>query len=251
MNKVKVIYAIGLGPGAVDLIVPRARNVIESCDVIAGYSAYLKQFPELFNDKTIISNGMRGEVERCRQALDATLAGHRVAVVSSGDAGIYGMAGLLLELTEEAPYFGIEVETVPGITAASAAGALLGAPLMNDFCVISLSDLLTPAEVIRRRLRVAAVADMVTVLYNPASTRRRRLIQDAVALFLAERGHSCPVGIIHEAARPEQRTMIVPLGEFPCDDIDMNTLVVIGNSSTVIRRGRLYTRRGYQDKYQV
>jgi len=250
MSENKIIYAVGLGPGSDDFIAPKAKDVIAACDVIAGYTTYLKQFPDLFDGKTIIGNGMRGELERCRLALDATLQGHRVAVISSGDAGIYGMAGLLLELTEQPVYAGIQVEVIPGITAATAAAALLGAPLMNDFCVISLSALMTPTEVIRHRLQAIAEADLVTVLYNPASTRRRELIREAVTFFIASRSGECPAGIIHEATRPEERTMIVKLQDFPFDDIDMNTLVIIGNSATVERNGKLYTRRGYLEKYE-
>ncbi|MDD3118829.1 MAG: precorrin-3B C(17)-methyltransferase [Victivallales bacterium] len=245
MNKPGIIYAIGLGPGLPALLTPAAREAITACDVIAGYTTYLRQFPELFAGKKLIGNGMRGEMERCRRALNATLAGHTVGVVSSGDAGIYGMAGLLLELTEHPPYTDIEVVTIPGLTAAVAAAAILGAPLMNDFCVISLSDLMTPANLIRKRLHAAAAADLVTALYNPASTRRRALIREAVAIFTAARGNHGLAGIVHAAARPEQQRQIVRLADFPFASIDMNTLVIIGNSATVARGGKLFTRRGY------
>ncbi len=243
------IYAVGLGPGAEDLLAPRAREIIAQCDVVAGYNTYLKQFPELFSDKEIISNGMRGELERCRLALDATLEGKSVIVISSGDAGIYAMAGLLLELIEEEKYAGIEVESVPGITAASAAAGILGAPLMNDFCVLSLSNLMTPEPVIVKRLKAAASADLVTVLYNPASVKRRQLIVEAINIFSECLPPETPVGIVRNACRDDERSDISALGEFPFDIIDMFTLVVIGNSNTIVRNNRMYTRRGYIDKY--
>ncbi len=244
----KKIYAVGLGPGAIDLLTPRAKNIIELCDTIAGYTTYLEQFPELFAGKTIIANGMRGEVERCKAALDAVNQGLKVAVISSGDAGIYAMAGLLLELTETAQYSDIEVEAVPGITAASAAGCLLGAPLMNDFAVISLSNLMTSDEVILHRLRGVAAAGMVCVLYNPSSTKRKQLIKDAVAIFTEAQGGETLVGIVHDASRPQERLQVVTLDTFPFDDIDMTTLVIIGNAQTVYRNHKFYTHRGYSEK---
>jgi precorrin-3B C17-methyltransferase len=249
MSKKKIIYAVGLGPGSASLITGAAAEIITECDVVAGYTMYLRQFPTLFAGKELISSGMRDEMGRCRRAMDAVLEGRKVAVVSSGDAGVYGMAGLLFELAENDPHKDIEVKVIPGLTAASAAAAILGAPLMNDFCVISLSDLLTPADVIRKRLKAAAAADMVTVLYNPASTRRRALIREAVSLFMAERGGACPAGIVREASRPDQSAKITSLEAFPFDELDMVSLVIIGNSLTVARGGKLYTRRGYLGKY--
>ncbi|MCF6175836.1 MAG: precorrin-3B C(17)-methyltransferase [Victivallaceae bacterium] len=243
------IYAVGLGPGATDLLSPRARAVLENCDTIAGYTTYLKQFPELFAGKNIISSGMRGEIERCKHALDAARSGKTVAVISSGDAGIYAMAGLLLELTEQEQYTDIEVETIPGITAASAAAALLGAPLMNDFAVISLSNLMTPDTVILQRLRGVAAAGMVCALYNPGSIKRKTLIREAVDIFIEAQGAATLVGIVHDASRPEERSQVTTLGEFPFSDINMTTLVIIGNDQTVYRHHKLYNLRGYSEKY--
>ena len=243
------IYAIGLGPGSVGLLSPQAEKIIKSCDVIAGYTTYLKLFPELFADKEIIGNGMRGELKRCREALEASLQGKKVAVISSGDAGIYGMAGLLLELIEEDRYSNIELEIIPGITAASAAGALLGAPLMNDFCVLSLSDLMTPAEVIMKRIKAAAAADLVTVLYNPAGKKRRELLSKTIDCFRQYLAPDAPVGIVHDASRENESYSICKISDFPFDEIDMTSLLVIGNSNTIINNNRMYTRRGYIEKY--
>ena len=245
----KIIYAIGLGPGSSDLLSPRAKEVIENCDTIAGYTTYLDQFPKLLSGKNIISSGMRGELERCKNALEATLKGKTVAVISSGDAGIYGMGGLLLELVEDGKYGDIEVVTVPGITAASAAAAILGAPLMNDFAVISLSNLMTPDNIIIKRLEGISLSGMVCVLYNPGSIKRKTLIKEAVEIFLKERGNETLVGIVHDASRPKERSEVVKLGDFPFEDIDMTTLVIIGNNQTIFRNGKLYNSRGYIEKY--
>jgi precorrin-3B C17-methyltransferase len=243
------IYAVGLGPGAVDLLSPRAAVILENCDVIAGYNGYIEQFAGLLENKEIIGNGMRGEIKRCREALDAVLAGKNVAMICSGDAGIYAMAGLLAELIEEEKYSGIELVTVPGITAAGAAAAVLGAPLMNDFCVLSLSDLLTPSSVIRKRVKAVAAADLVTVLYNPASKKRRELLAEAIKIFLDFMPSETPVGIVHNATKQDEKSSIVTLGDFPFEEIDMNTLVIIGNSNTVKNNGIMYTQRGYIEKY--
>ena len=243
------IYAVGLGPGADDLLSPRARKILEDCDTIAGYTTYLKQFPDIFADKNVISSGMRGEMQRCKKALDASLEGKKVAVISSGDAGIYAMAGLLLELVEEEKYSSITVETIPGITAANAAAALLGAPLMNDFAVISLSNLMTPVEVILKRLHGVAAAGMVCALYNPSSIRRKTLIKEAVEIFTKAQGPDTLVGIVHDASRPDESSSVVTLGTFPFDEINMTTLVIFGNEKTVYRNGKLYNLRGYTEKY--
>ena len=243
------IYAVGLGPGGDDLLSPRARNILEKCDTIAGYTTYLELFPEIFADKNIISSGMRGEIERCKSGLDAALEGKTVAVISSGDAGIYAMAGLLMELVEQEKYSGITVETIPGITAASAAAALLGAPLMNDFAVISLSNLMTPDEIILKRLRGVAAAGMVCALYNPGSIKRKTLIKEAVDIFIEAQGGETLVGIVHDASRAQERSQVTTLSEFPFADINMTTLVIIGNDQTVYRNHKLYNLRGYSEKY--
>ncbi len=243
------IYAVGLGPGSPAMLSPRAKEVLENCDTIAGYRSYLEQIPDLIENKQIIASGMRQELDRCRAALEAAKAGASVAVVSSGDSGIYGMAGLLMELSEAEEFQGIEVEVVPGITAASAAAALVGAPLMCDFAVISLSNLLADRNTILKRLSAAAEADFVTALYNPGSTRRRELLEQAIALFRRLRGDSLPVAVVHDVARPQQRFTLCRIADFPFEEVDMTTILIIGCSRTVIRNGKMYTLRGYQEKY--
>lgn len=245
----KTVYAVGLGPGSLALLTPEAREVIGHCDTIAGYKTYLEQIPELLAGKRIIANGMRQEVDRCRAALEAANAGAEVAVISSGDAGIYGMAGLLLELAESEEFRGIEIRVVPGVTAASAAAALVGAPLMCDFCVIGLSDLLADRTVIQRRIRTAAENDFVTALYNPGSTKRRDLLEFTVETFRKAGGDELPVAVVHDIARPGERFSIRKISDFPFEEINMTTIVIIGCSRTVVRNGRMYTLRGYQEKY--
>ena len=243
------IYAVGLGPGSPAMLSPRAKEVLENCDTIAGYRSYLEQIPDLIENKQIIASGMRQELDRCRAALEAAKAGASVAVVSSGDSGIYEMAGLLMELSEAEEFQGIEVEVVPGITAASAAAALVGAPLMCDFAVISLSDLLADRNTILKRLSAAAEADFVTALYNPGSTRRRELLEQAIALYRRLRGDTLPVAVVHDVARPQQRFTLCRIADFPFEEVDMTTILIIGCSRTVIRNGKMYTLRGYQEKY--
>lgn len=247
MNKKNKIYAIGIGPGAPDLLAPRAKTIIKQVDVIAGYSLYLEQVKDLTAAKEIVSSGMTGEVERCQKALDLALTGKSVAVISSGDAGIYGMAGLLFELIE-AQNADIEIEVVPGITAATAAGAILGAPLMNDFAVISLSDLLTPHDEIRDRIAKVATADLVCILYNPASRKRRTLLPESLEKFCESRSSDCVCGMVKNATRENQETWTGTLADFPLDMADMTTVVIIGNSKTVLKKGKIYTKRGYAGK---
>lgn len=249
MTERKKIFAVGLGPGSKGTLTSDALSVLNDCEVIAGYATYLKQFPKIFGNKKIISSGMTGEIERCRKALDAVNDGHSVAVISSGDSGIYGMAGLMMELTEEVKYSGIDVEVIPGITAATAAAAILGAPLMNDFAVISLSNLMTPDDVIMKRIEKVAGAGLVCVLYNPSSTKRKSLIRKTIEIFLREYGPDTVAGIVRNAARTEEYRKICRLSEFPFEEIDMFTIVIIGNSRTVVRNGRIFTLRGYGDKY--
>jgi precorrin-3B C17-methyltransferase len=248
--KKHIIYALGMGPGNINLLTPAAEQILKECDTIVGYTSYLNHFSKLFNGKTIISNGMRGEVERCKLALDATIKGEKVAVISSGDAGVYGMAGLLLELTQKEQYSSISVEVIPGITAANAAAAVFGAPLMNDYAVISLSNLMTPDDIILKRLKGVAAAGLVCVLYNPASKKRRELIEKCISIFSEHRNPETLIGIIKQATKKEQETTIVKIKDFPFNDINMNTLIIIGNDQTVLKNGKLYTLRGYSEKYK-
>jgi len=237
------LYVVGLGPGNLKNMTYEAREAIESADTVVGYQTYLDLIKPLLTGKDVVSSGMTREVERCREALRLTAEGRTVALVSSGDAGVYGMAGLVLELS---PPEEIEVVIVPGVSAVQAAAAVLGAPLMHDFAVISLSDLLTPWELIEKRLTAAAAADFVVALYNPRSKGRVRHIQRAQELLLAARSPLTPVGIVRNACRAEQEKILSTLAEMPLDSIDMFSLVIIGNSATYVDgQMRMVTPRGY------
>ena len=243
------VFAVGIGPGSPELLTFQARRVLEQCTAVAGYRLYLDQIRELLDGKRLIPGAMRQEIARCREALEAALAGETVAVVSSGDAGVYGMAGLLLELTELERYRSVEIEVVPGIMAALAAAALIGAPFMNDFAVLSLSDLMTPKELIQKRLYAVASCDMPAALYNPRSTRRHELLEEAVSVF-RDAGGDLPCALIHDACRDKQRIELTTLGTFPFEHVWMTTIVIIGNSATIVRDGRFYCRRGYREKHE-
>ncbi len=243
------IYAVGIGPGSADLLAPKARRILEEVEVVVGYRPYLELLGELVAGKELVATGMRGEVARCRKALELARQGRRVAVVSSGDAGIYGMAGLLLELGgKEMETAGLELEVIPGVTAASAAAAALGAPLMNDFVVLSLSDQLTPLATVRERVRAVAAADLVCVLYNPQSRGRRELLPEVIETFIAVRGPRTVAGLVRNVGREGESRWLGPLCELPLAQVDMVTVLLIGNSQTVIINDRMVTRRGYLEK---
>lgn len=238
------IVVVGTGPGDAGNITPRVREAIEGAEVIVGYKTYLDLITDLLKDKELISTGMRDELGRCRAGLERARNGARVCLVSGGDAGIYGLAGLVLELMK--PEERAELTVLPGITSATACAALLGAPLIHDFAVISLSDLLTDSDLIERRLRLAAEGDFVTVLYNPRSVKRRRLFEVTAEIFLEHRSPTTPVGLVRNSCRDEQRVEIVELSEMAARDwVDMRTTVIIGNSSTFTSAGRMITPRGY------
>jgi len=238
------LYVVGLGPGNLKNMTFEAREAIESADTVVGYKTYLDLIKSLLAGKAVVSSGMTKEVERCREALRLAAEGRTVALVSSGDAGVYGMAGLVLELS---PSDDIEVVIVPGVSAVQAAAAVLGAPLMHDFAVISLSDLLTPWELIEKRLQAAAAADFVVALYNPRSKGRVRHIQRARELLLVSRSPETPVGIVRNACREGEEKILSTLAGMPLDSIDMFSLVIIGNSATYVdEHGRMVTPRGYQ-----
>ncbi|MDD2336273.1 MAG: cobyric acid synthase [Geobacteraceae bacterium] len=238
------LYVVGLGPGNLKNMTFEAREAIESADTVVGYKTYLDLIKPLLKGKEVVSSGMTKEVERCREALRLAAEGRTVALVSSGDAGVYGMAGLVLELS---PPDEVEVVIVPGVSAVQAAAAVLGAPLMHDFAVISLSDLLTPWELIEKRLPAAAAADFVVALYNPRSKGRVRHIPRAWELLLACRSPQTPVGIVRNACREGEEKILSTLAGMPLDSIDMFSLVIVGNSSTYVdEQGRMVTPRGYE-----
>ncbi|QGG46900.1 precorrin-3B C(17)-methyltransferase [Heliorestis convoluta] len=225
----------------------RALEVIGSAEVIVGYHPYVELIADLTEDKEIFTSGMRKEVERCQKAVELALSGKKVALVSSGDPGVYGMAGLVLELvtgTEGAE--SVQVEVVAGVTAATAAAAQLGAPLMHDFAIISLSDLLTPWELILRRVECAALGDYVIALYNPKSKKRIQQIVEVQQCLLQHKEAQTPVGIVRNVGRQGEEKVITTLGQFLDHPIDMFTTIIIGNSQTYVEGSWMITPRGYR-----
>lgn len=238
------IYVIGLGPGGKQDMTYRAVAALHECDVIAGYTTYIDLIKADFADKEFIVTGMRKETERCKAAVETARQGKTVAMVSSGDAGIYGMAGIMYEVAEE--YDDVEIEVVPGITAAGSGGALLGAPLVADSCLISLSDLLTPLEKIMKRVEAAAETDFVICLYNPASKGRPDYLKQACQIIRKYREDKTPVGIVRNIGRSEESVRITTLVEATDAQVDMFTTVIIGNSRTRIIKDKMVTPRGYR-----
>ncbi|MDN5347353.1 MAG: precorrin-3B C17-methyltransferase / cobalt-factor methyltransferase [Clostridia bacterium] len=225
----------------------RARKALEEAEVIVGYHTYLDLIRDLTGGREVVATGMTGEIERCCRAVQLALAGRKVAIVSSGDPGVYGMAGLVLEILHQAaPGSRLPVAIIPGVTAATAAAAALGAPLMHDFAVISLSDRLTPWELIARRLELAAQGDFVTVLYNPRSHGRQRHLHLAQEIFLRYRSPETPVGVVRNAGREGEEVWVSDLLKFADLPVDMLATVIIGNSQTRVLDGRLVTPRGYR-----
>ncbi len=238
---------MGIGPGDLDQMSLRAHKVIREAEVIVGYKTYLDLLGNLLDGKEVLSSGMTREVERCQKAIEIAAGGKYVAVISSGDPGIYGMAGITLELVEKQKNnadYGVEI--VPGITSANAAAASLGAALMHDFTVISLSDLLTPWELIEKRLFAAAQADFVTVIYNPVSKKRTEQIKKAREIFLKFRSPATSVGIVRNAKRGDEEITRTDLEHFLDYPIDMFTVVLIGNSQTYQTENFMITPRGYK-----
>ena len=243
MGKISVV---GIGPGGLDEMTPRARNAIESAEVVAGYNTYIKLIEKILRGQKVIGRAMMQEVERCQLAIEETLTGKNVAVVSSGDAGVYGMAGLVVEMIlklpeDKRPQF----EVIAGVSAVNAAAAILGAPLMNDFAVISLSDLMTPFEVIKQRVQAAAQGDFVIALYNPKSKRRVTQLEGVQKILLEYRKKNTPVGIVTNAGRDGESKIISTLENFTREEINMFSLVLIGNSQTFVKAGFMLTPRGY------
>ncbi|WP_051822493.1 precorrin-3B C(17)-methyltransferase [Desulfonatronum thiodismutans] len=241
------LAVVGLGPGSPELLTPQARNILERSRAILGYGVYIDLIPrELLAGKQVLASGMRREMERCNQAVDLALAGVDTALVSSGDAGIYGMAGPCLEILEQRGVLDqVDFEVVPGIPALAAAAALLGAPLMHDFAVISLSDLLTPWERILRRIDHAGRADFVLVLYNPRSRGRDWQLAKALEVAAEHLPPETPVGLVRNAFRSGQEVSMWTLATVPVDRVDMLSILFIGNSQTRALGTRLLTPRGY------
>jgi len=234
---------VGLGPGGLEYLTIRAREVLSQAEVIVGYKTYLDLISPLVEQQELVVSGMRREVDRALKAVELALSGKKVAVVSSGDPGIYGMAGVILEVLDGRE---VPLEVVPGVTAATAAAAVAGAPLMHDNAMISLSDLLTPWETIARRLDLAAAADFVLTLYNPKSKGRPRLINQAREIILRHRTITTPVAVVRNALRQGQDVVLTTLADFTAQEIDMSTVVIVGNSQSYVQDGRLITPRGYK-----
>lgn len=232
---------VGLGPGSPGLLAPAAKEALSRADTVVGYITYIRLIEPLIAGKTVLASGMKKEVERARVAVAEALAGRDVVMVSSGDPGVYGMAGPVLELAPE----NLDVRIIPGVTAATAAAAALGAPLIHDFAVISLSDLLTPWDVIAKRLAAAAAADFVIVLYNPRSAGREEHFQLAREILLRHRSGDAPAGYVQNCGRDGEIRHVGTLQSLNPEDIDMNTTVIVGNSRTKVRHGRMVTPRGY------
>ena len=222
-----------------------AQNVILSSDIVVGYTLYVELLRQIFPDKNYLATGMKSEVERVKMALREANSGKTVSLVCSGDSGVYGMAGLALELSPEYP--GVDIEVVPGVTAALSGGALLGAPLGHDFAVISLSDLLTPWEVIEKRLRAAAMGDFAIALYNPSSKKRADYLARACDILLEQKPADTVCGIARNIGRDESSVQIMTLGELHDTSVDMFCTVFIGSSSTREVNGRMVTPRGYKN----
>lgn len=238
------LTVIGLGPGAGADLTGRAIRAIEESELVVGYTAYIALIRSRFPEKEMVSTGMRREVDRCRLALQEAAKGKQVAVVCSGDSGVYGMAGLIYELAREYPPMDIEV--VPGITAACGGASVLGAPLTHDFAVISLSDLMTPWEKIEQRLAAAAQADFVLCLYNPRSHSRPDYLRRACDIVLQYKPETTVCGFVRNIGRPGEEAVTLTLGALrDREDVDMFTTVFIGNDQTVLLEGKMVTPRGY------
>lgn len=239
------VYVVGLGPGAGTQMTIEAQAAISRADIIVGYTVYVDLIKEDYPEKTYLTTPMKQEAKRCQMALEEAQKGKCVAMVCSGDAGVYGMAGLMYEVGEAYP--DVEIEIVPGITAAIGGAAVLGAPLTHDFAVISLSDLLTPWEKIEKRVKAAAMADFVICLYNPSSKKRHDYLKRACEYMLEYQSEDTLCGLVHNIGREGESYRILTLGELKDAAVDMFTTVFIGNMQTKLVNGKMVTPRGYKD----
>lgn len=237
-----VLKVVGIGPGSVDNMSIRAKEAIEKSDVIVGYTKYIDMIKELVKDKEVYSTGMMGEEARCKEALNLS-KDKNVALISTGDSGIYGMAGLILEMQKDE-----EVEIIPGITASSSAGSVIGAPLMHDNCNISLSDLMTPYEDIKKRVRLAAEGDFVISLYNPRSKGRDKYLKECIDIVREFRSDNTPIAVVRNALRNDESYKLFELKDFDYKLADMMSIVIIGNSKSFIKGEYFITPRGYASK---
>lgn len=241
MSKGK-IYVVGIGPGNMEDISVRAYKTLKNVDVIAGYITYIDLVKDEFKEKEFYVSGMKKEIDRCEKVLELAKEGKTVALISSGDAGIYGMAGIMIEVALGS---GIDVEVIPGITSSVAGASLVGAPLMHDQAIISLSDLLTDWEVITKRIDRASEGDFVISLYNPKSKGRTEQIVEAREIMLKHKAPSTPVALLRRVGREDENYTLTNLDEMLNYEIDMFTVVIVGNSKTYVKEGKMITPRGY------
>ena len=243
--KRNLVYVVGLGPGDPQFLTAQAKTALENADVLCGYTVYIDLIRSFYPEKEVHATGMTKEIDRCRWALETAQSGKTVALVCSGDAGVYGMASLILELAPNYP--SVEIEVIPGLSAALSGGAVLGAPLAHDFCVISLSDRLTPWEIIEKRLACAAMGDFCVAIYNPSSKGRPDYLQRAVRILLQNgKSEETVCGIVRNIGRERQQSEIITLRELENKQVDMFTTVYIGNKTTKNIESKMVTPRGYR-----
>ena len=256
------LFIVGTGPGSILHMSGRAKEVLEEVDCVAGYTTYVELIKELVEKKEVISTGMMKEIDRVEQAIETALTGKSCALISGGDPGVYAMAGLVFELCEKrgiklfrpnveqtVPAYGLELEVVPGIPALAAGAALAGAPLTHDFACISLSDLMTSWEKIETRIKCAAMADFVIVIYNPKSKKRDWQLKKAQEIILEHRSGNTPVGVVTGAMRENQSVCFTTLKEMDNAEVGMQTVLFVGSSASMTYMDFLFTPRGYTQKY--
>lgn len=236
------LYVIGIGPGSIENMTLRAKKALEESNIIVGYKRYIDFINPIIHEKEIYTTGMKKEEERCKKALELS-KDNTVSIISTGDSGIYGMAGLILELNLDKD---LDIEVIPGITASSAAASVLGAPLMHDNCNISLSDLMTPYSLIKKRVELAAEGDFVISLYNPKSKGRPFYLKESMDIIKKYRKKDTPVAIVKNALREGQEIHMYTLENFKDDLADMLSIVIIGNSSSYVKKDKFITKRGYK-----
>ncbi len=239
-----MIYVVGIGPGNKEYMTLEALETIKKCDIIIGYKTYIGLIEDLLAGKTVLENGMRQEVDRCKKALDLSTQGHRVALISGGDSGVYAMAGLVYGLNSKLDKRE-EIRVVQGVTSSISAAASLGAPLMHDFCQISLSDLMTDWSLIEKRLELASMADFVICIYNPKSKGRPNHLKRAFEIMQAYKPATTPVGIVKNAGRTNEEKYIKTLESMDFEVCDMSTMIIVGNKETYIDGDKIITPRGY------
>ncbi|MBR0080957.1 MAG: precorrin-3B C(17)-methyltransferase [Synergistaceae bacterium] len=242
-----MIYVIGIGSGDLNTITPEAMEILKNCDALVGYKKYVDLVEKFLPPKIVYTSGMSQEISRCEFALTLSREYHKnVALISSGDSGVYGMAGLMLEVAKDTD---VKIKIIPGITAANSAAAILGAPLMNDYVVLSLSDLMTDWKIIEKRLTAACEGDFVICIYNPASTQRPKHFKKACKIMLKYKSPETPCGYVRNIGREGEEYEIMTLKKIKnCKKIDMLCTVIIGNSKSYILNGKIITSRGYEMK---